>query len=243
MVSGCSTWKETTPAAGTPDEIDTLLSIITRQNEGLKTIKGISKARVTNDGVTRPMRIAWIASRPDKVRFELLGIPGQSSATLSFDGDYYYFISSGKEAIVKGAPDDSIIESTISVPVNTKDVIDILAGKVPVIDFDRADINHSDKGDNIILTLEQDWFGKSQKIYYDPVEAAVKKTEIFSFTGTLEYAVRFERVTRVDNFLLPFIFSLSSDSGASFRWETERCYANVPISPHVFELAPNEKRE
>jgi len=239
MVSGCSTWKEPTPAKERPDEISTLLSIIAEQNEGLRTIKGIGKARVTNGGKTYPMRIAWVASRPDKVRFEMLGIPGQSSATLSFDGAHYYFISPGQESIIKGEPDDATIESIISVPVNVKDVIDIMAGKVPVIDFDSASVNHREEGGDLIITLQQGWFGKSQKIYYDPMTKRVKRAEILSFTGSLEYGVRFEKMTRVNDFLLPFIFSLSSDNGASFRWETERCYANVPVSPHVFVLVPD----
>ena len=237
MVSGCSTWKEPTPAKERPDEINSLLSIIAKQNEGLRTIKGIGRVRVTNGGTTTPMRIAWVASRPDKVRFELLGIPGQSSATLSFDGTHYYFSSPGRESVVKGDSDDATIESIISVPIDIKDVIDIMAGKVPVIDFDSAAVDHSEEGEDLVLALQQDWFGKSQKIYYDPMLKTVKRAEIFSFTGSLEYGVRFEKMTRVNSFLLPFIFSLSSDNAASFRWETERCYPNVPVSPHVFVLA------
>ena len=170
MVSGCSTWKETTPATGKPAEINTLLSIITRQNEGLRTIKGIGKASVTNGGKTSPMRVAWIASRPDRIRFEVLGIPGQSSASLSFDGEYYYFSSPGRESIIKGESDGSMLESIISIPINTKDVIDILVGKVPVIDFDSAVFEHGGEGKEYVLTLQQDWFGKSQKIYYDSMK-------------------------------------------------------------------------
>ena len=246
LVSGCGIPKKKVhePSInGDPDEINYLLSVITKRNEGLETVKGIGKAIVTTNGKTNPIRVAWVASRPDKIRFELLGIPGQSSASLSFDGEYYYFSSQREEGLFKDESDGSMLESIISISINAQDVIDILAGRIPVIDFDSAIIEDDGEKSGYTLTLQQEWFGKSQKIYFDSRKTKIKKSEIFSFTGSLEYRVEFEKMTQVNNYLLPFIFSLSNDEGAFFRWETERSYTNVPVSPSVFVLTPYGKQE
>jgi outer membrane lipoprotein-sorting protein len=228
---------------GSPDEINRLLSVITKRNESLETVKGIGKVIVTNRGKSNPIRIAWIASRPDKIRFEMLGIPGHSAATLSFDGEYYYYSSRREEKIFKGESDGSMLESIISISIRAQDVIDILAGRIPLIDFDSAIIERDEEREGYILTLQQDWFGGSQKIYYDLQKIDIKRFEIYSFTGSLEYRVEFEKSTHVNDYLLPFIFSLSNEDGAFFRWETERSYADVPVSPSVFLLTPYGKKE
>lgn len=246
LVSGCSITKKKVhdpSITADPDEINSLLSMITKRNEGLETVKGIGKAIVTTNGKTNPIRIAWVASRPDKIRFELLGIPGQSSASLSFDGEYYYFSSQREEGIFKGESDGAMLESIISISINAQDVIDILAGRIPVIDFDSAVIEDDGENHGYTLTLQQDWFGRSQKIYFDSRKTKIKKSEIFSFTGSLEYRVEFEKMTNVNNYLLPFVFSLSNEEGAFFRWETERSYTNVPVSPSAFVLKPYDKQE
>lgn len=246
MVSGCSIPKKKVhdpSTTGDPDEINCLLSMITKRNEGLETIKGIGKAVVTTNGKTNPIRIAWVASRPDKIRFELLGIPGQSSASLSFDGEYYYFSSQREEGVFKGESDGSMLESIISISIHAQDVIDIMAGRIPVIDFDSAVIEDDGEKDGYTLTLQQDWFGRSQNIYFDSSKTKIKKSEIFSYTGSLEYRVEFEKMTHVNDYLLPFTFSLSNEEGAFFRWETERSYTNVPVSPSAFVLTPYGKKE
>ncbi|MBW1893077.1 MAG: DUF4292 domain-containing protein [Deltaproteobacteria bacterium] len=249
LTPGCSILKEQpcdapdSSIAGTSDEIQRLLSMIARRNEDLKTFKGIGKASLKDGQELNSVRVAWIASRPDKIRFEILGIPGKSSASLSFDGTDYYFLSHREGKFYKGESDGAMFESITSIPVKAQDVVNIMAGRIPVIDFDSAVIERDELMTGYILFLKKDWFGKSEKIYFDEKKTKINKLEIFNFLGSLEYRAEFEKMCFVNNYLFPFVLSLSSGDGAFFRLETERSYADIPVSQSAFVLKSYDSYE
>jgi len=240
LTSGCSILRKQTcgPSIAEPDEIQRLLSMITRRNEDLKTFKGIGKANLNDGQEANTVRVAWIGSRPDKIRFEILGIPGKSSASLSFDGTHYYFISHREGKLYKGESDDAMFESITSIPVKARDVVDLMAGRIPIFNFDSAVIERDELTEGYVLVLKRGWFGKSEKIYFNESKTKINKLEIFDFTGSLEYRAEFEKMRFVNKFLLPIVLHLSSGDDTFLRIETERSYANIPVSPTAFVLKP-----
>lgn len=238
--AGCGAFRERArdAAAASPGEIQHLLSVVDRRNQGLETFKGIGKAYLTDGRKSNAVRLAWLGSRPDKIRFEVMGIPGQSSASLSFDGNRYYVLSHRDGTLLTGDSDGLMFESLTSIPVGARDVVDLMSGRVPEYDFDSAAVEIDDITGREVLVLERGWFGESEKIYFNNDKTDIQKFEMYNFAGTLVYSAEFKNMRAVKEFRLPFVLGLTGDDGVSLRIEAERYYANIPVAQSTFVLTP-----
>ena len=174
--------------------------------------------------------------------------------------------STGSWFTVKAASGDfykkpataSSMRRLFTIPVETEDMVDILAGRVPICPYDsavltdgRSQINSNEghtvsthsEGENsgqygYVLVLKKKWGDILEKIYLDRKKKNVHKVEMFDATGTLAYRVQFGRMEAINGYRIPSQLLISNSDGSGFRLDVDRYWVDASVSPSVFVLTP-----
>jgi outer membrane lipoprotein-sorting protein len=223
-------------------EIQTLLSELTDRNHSLKSFKGIGKVTVNRAGSEYSARLAWAGTQPDKLRIELFGAPGQPKAGFASDGKWLYYFdpSDTQHAIRKISSKDSSLRKFIYIPITSREIVTLLSGRIP--DFAHYSFNLRKSHQGYILILNKRWWTGVQKIYLDPTKKKVQKIETFQ-GNSLVYRAEFLEMQTVKEYLVPLNLLISDNNGTFFRLHINRYWANVSVSPEMFQLKPPKVRE
>lgn len=144
-----------------------------------------------------------------------------------------------------------------SISIKSKDVVNILAGRVPFGKYDSAvlikngslsrlsgeDLDTpkisspmgNDHGNTLIL--KDKWGNVIEKIYLNQIND-VQKLEKFNPTGDLLYRVEFHGMRQINGYRIPFRLKVSNDDGQGFKLDLDRYWADARVSPSIFTLAP-----
>jgi hypothetical protein len=156
------------------------------------------------------------------------------------------------------------MDKLFSIPVTSKDIVNILAGRVSVDHYDSvAVIKNSSSGgrspvisddqtlvsahkdscayqDGYILVLKKGWGNTCQKIYLDADRKQVCMVEKFYLTGGLKYRAEFKEMQDIEGYRVPSRLVLSTHDGSGFQLDVDRYLAGVSVSPSLFVLTPPE---
>jgi len=222
-------------------EAGRLLSSLKYKNLNIKTFKGTGRVTFSGkNGALTSANIAWVAEEMDKISIVLRDILGRPIANLVSDGEWLYFVSHADNIFYKKSSDNANLKDFISVPVSIKDVILLLSGRVPVYEFDSADVKYAENG-KCVLNLRKKWFGVAEKIYFGMNCQDVAEVEIFDAWGDLLYRASFEGEKKVNEYHIPLRLVVSNDSGDYLRLDIERYWSDIPVSGSAFVLNPPEK--
>jgi outer membrane lipoprotein-sorting protein len=234
------------------------VSILKRQNYNLTTFKGLGKITfLGREGKNVATRIAWVASVPDRIRITLSSISGQPIVSVASDGQWLYLISYAKGDFYKKRATTSNMKRFFSISIRSRDIVDLLAGRVPLEKYDSAVLmadgslnSSSDEGftatgassttDNEhgdILILKDIWGNVLEKIYLNRNHDA-RTIEMFNTTGTLLYRVQFYKMQQIEAYSVPSRLEVSNDEGQGFTLDLNRYWADARVSPSVFTLTP-----
>ena len=81
---------------------------------------------------------------------------------MTTDGEWFYYYEARQDQpLYKKIPakDDSL-KRIISIPVKTSDIIDLLAGRVPLREHHSAFLEKQDSGDGYVLVLKKKMVGR-----------------------------------------------------------------------------------
>ena len=242
-------------------EAEKIISTIENQNLELKTFKGVGnitfRRNKKKDGVGR---IAWIASAPDRIRIVLSSVSGHPMVSVASDGQWLYLNSHSSGDFYKKPATASSMRRLLTVPVKTEDMVDILAGRVPIHSYDsvvltdsRSDVydpnesmgstgksREGSRQNGYVLVLKKKWGDILEKIYLDENKKNVHKVEMFNPTGTLAYRVEFDRMRVIDGYRIPSRFRVSNNDGSDFFLDVDRYWVNAAVPLSVFVLTPPE---
>ncbi len=246
-----------------PSEAKAIISILKNQNHKLKTFKGLGKITILGkEEKEMTTRIAWIASAPDRMRITLNSASGQPVVSAASDGQWFYLVSHTDGDFYKKRATNSNMKRFFSISIKSEDIVNILAGRVPVEKYDSAALlgNRSIKGlpgngfkgpspsspnggiegneNGYVLVLKNKWGDIREKIYLDGNKKDVHKIEIFDFTGVLVYRVEFDRMQEIKAYRVPSRLKVSNDDGAGFRLDLDRYWADATVSSSIFTLTP-----
>lgn len=242
-----------------------LISILENQNLELKDFKGIG--RITfwkNNKKNLISNMAWVASAPDKLRVALRSVSGQPIISFASDGQFLYLLSHTQGQFHKRPATNSTLKKLLSVSIKSDDIVDILAGRVPVNKHNSAVVIKSafslstqtnasqrqeeqfntcqtcESEDGYVLVLKRGWGKIHEKIYLDDSKKNVRMIEVFGSSGALAYRAEFSRMKKIMGFKVPFRLVLSNDDGSGFQLDVDRFWADVSVSSSMFVLAPME---
>ena len=208
--------------------------------------------------------MAWVGSIPDRLRIALRSVSGQPVISFASDGQWLYFVDHTRGKFYKRRSGNSTTKRFFSIPVKSDDIVNILAGRVSVDNFDSAVvIKNSPPGgrpnitsnrhtalssqeepcsheDGYILVLKKGWENICQKIYFDANKKQVCKVENFYLTGDLKYRAEFKKMQDIEGYRVPSRLVLSTDDGSGFQLDVDRYWAGVSVSPSLFVLTPPE---
>ena len=234
------------------------VSILKRQNHNLTTFKGLGKIIfLGREGKKVATRIAWVAAVPDRMRITLSSISGQPIISAASDGQWLYLISYAKGDFYKKRATTSNMKRFFSISIRSRDIVDLLAGRVPFEKYDSAVLiedrslnTSSDEGFGTtgassptgskignILILKDKWGNVLEKIYLNRKHDA-QIIEMFNTAGTLLYRVRFYKMQQIEAYRVPFRLEVSNDQGQGFMLDLNRYWADARVSPSVFTLTP-----
>ena len=244
LISGCAVFRPTRELEITPAEkvnqVRDLLSGIDTQNDSLNNFKGIGSIQIRqNNGLRLDQRVAWIGEKPVKLSIAVL-ISGYPAVKLATDGEWLYYLEAhGEDTTFRKIPaNDPSLKKLISIPISASDVITLLAGQIPMPEFDSAVLTEEETPPGYVLNLKEKWWGIRQKIYYDRSFSEVRRIDVFQRSGTLKYRAEIENRQSINGFQVPLKLRLLTHDGANCLLSIERYWANVDVPPKVFELTP-----
>jgi hypothetical protein len=223
-------------------EAQTLLEALSRQNASLTSFKGLGKISLWQNGQQKfDERVAWIGSGRNKLSIVLM-ISGYPAVRMTSDGEwfYYYEVGEGKPIYRKIPAREANLKHIVSIPIQADDVLDLLAGRVPLREHSTATLQLSETKQDYILILRKPWWGVVEKIYLDENKTRVRMIEFFSAMGSLIYRVRFEEMQTINGYLVPARLSVSNGKDTDFQLVVNRYYTDVPVTASMFVLNPPE---
>jgi hypothetical protein len=219
-----------------------ILNRLKMLNTGLKTYKGIGKLKLWNKEKIFAARTAWIAALPEKIRIQIMGLPGQSVAMLASNGKYIYF-QTGEDQLHKIRTDKASLERVIYIPIKATDIIKLLAGQVPLTDYSSIRIEPSENADGYVLTMKRMFWEDYEKVFVDRTKEKIQHIDMYDSTGELIYRAVFENMQYVDGYHVPSQIAVHNDKGIGFRIRIDRYWAGVDVSPSAFEFKNSEKKK
>jgi len=242
-------------------EAEKIVSTIENQNLKLKTYKGVGNIKFRrNKKKDVAGRIAWMASAPDRIRIVLSSVSGHPMVSVASDGQWLYLnIHTSGEFYRKPATASSM-RRLLTVPVKTEDMVDILAGRVPIHSYGsvvltdnrsyvyntedhRVSPRNGSEGsrqNGYVLVLKKKWGDILEKIYLDEKKKNVQKVEMFNPSGTLAYRVEFDRMQVINGYRIPSRLRVSNNDGSDFHLDVDRYWVDAVVPPSVFVLTPPE---
>jgi len=242
-------------------EAEKIISTIENQNLKLKTFKGVGNIKFRRKKKKDVAgRIAWIASVPDRIRIVLSSVSGQPMVSVASDGQWLYLNSHSSGDFYRKPATASSMKRLLTVPVKTADMVDILAGRVPIpsyafvvltdnrstvynTDGHRVSTRNGSEGSSqngYVLVLKKKWGDVLEKIYLDEKKKNVQKVEMFNPSGTLAYRVEFDRMQVIEGYRVPSRLRVSNNDGSDFHLDVDRYWVEAIAPPSVFVLTPPE---
>ncbi|MFP4039415.1 MAG: hypothetical protein ACLFS7_02640 [Desulfosudaceae bacterium] len=246
LLNGCALLPARRPPLPEKDRISQparlALEELDRRNADLTSFKGVGKISVKKEGRQMQARLALMAVLPDKIRFEVLSPSGQPFMSLSTDGSDFYLRQRGdKERFIKKSARRLTLEKFLRIPVTAEDIIQVLAGRVPLIDYDTA-VLAADSDQVNRLTIK-DWSeDRREVIYLDQATGRPFRLEFFDGKDqqpVYSFAPLDEK--NIAGYDIPEKILLSGTDGLTVTITLDRYWADITVPPDKFVLTDPRK--
>ena len=219
------------------DRLSRLLLVIQGKNSAIQSFKGIGRIQLRGAGGTRTSRAAWLGAADGRLRIEFLGLPGQSVARVVFDGIHLLFFSVTDPDIFQKKSSDPDLKPAVGVSIRASEVITLLAGGVPIYEYDSVSMETSESSGQETLVFRKRWLGVVEKIFFR--ETTIEKVEVFRWGNTI-YQATLNDVRPVDGRSVPFFLAIENPDGRGFSFSVDRQWTGVNLTPAMFDIAPAE---
>jgi len=247
--AGCAPFKKKSvsfPGAGfSGQNAGTLIENLENANRTLVSCKGLGRMRYVHSGRLQRLRIAWISNVSEKLRVAVLGPDGRPLLTVSMDGTWFYALDHTTGEFHKDPLDGYRMKMALKLPFDVQSFALILAGRIPVFDYDRIQIADGRKPGETAVILRK-WRNRVAKIYISKAPGAVSGPAItgiesYRQTGERRYRVDIKEVQRIKAYVVPRSLTVNYGTDDSFALDIDRYWVNEPVSPSTFVLQPPEK--
>ncbi len=185
-----------------PDRSLEVMDRLDGLNRSLATFKGVGKANLAAEGQRRSARIVWVGMAPDKLRIEILGVPGQPAASIALDGEWITFDPHTPDRFYRRRIGDDSLQPILSIAINAPDLIDLLRGRLPIRDHATAVLFRPPGAGGFVLQLEKRWWGIQQKIFPRAAPATFPDLMASQRSASLTMPPRAQLIRRTPSFIL-----------------------------------------
>jgi hypothetical protein len=219
-----------------------VIAYLNSQNDDLIHYKGIGNIKVRQNQITLiDERVAWVASETAKLNLVIM-VSGHPAVKMASDGKWFYYYEArrGRPMYKKVPASDSNLKRITGMPIETADIIHLLAGRVPLREHHSARLERSNAGQGYVLVLKRRWWGVAEKVFLDESRTRVDRIEFYSRSGELTYRARFDAMQTIGGYRVPASLSITDGDGLDFQLVVNRYWADVDVSPSMFVLKPPE---
>jgi len=218
-----------------------LLALLENKNAELTSFKGTG--RITfwkNKKKGLDARVVWIGLIPGKLRIAVNSFVGQPVISFASDGQWFYLFSHTDSQFYKNRVTDTSLKKIFSIPIHSDDIVNVLAGRIPLREHNSAVLKKNGSEDKNVLILKSRWGHCLEKIYFDEHLRQVRKVEMFDLSGDLVYRVEFCGVKTIKKYQVPTCLLFLDEEGREVRLDIDRYWADVAVSSSAFVLTPPE---
>ena len=217
-----------------PDALAKAMSI-QALNGTIKTCKGMARTTLIREGKRQSFRMAWAAQAPDRARI-ILTASGQPIETIIADGKRVTFFSHTRahapHTTSSANPD---LKAFTQIPVKMSDLIALLLGQIPVMEFDLA---KRIPPPSPRLILKKKWGPTQQWIHFSST-GKIEKLECFTRENRPDYTLLYKNFTSMQGLEIPQDFSIQDPQGQRMDIQVLKFLPNAPIKETVFRLTPS----
>ena len=207
-ISSCA--PKITPVDFDTVDVDKILEKIQKENNELSSLQGIARVRAKNNFDSLAIRQVTIVETPYLFRLEALAAFGQSLAVVTSNGDQVVFKTRKEEVVFEDVRKFNLTYFYPGIPseIKTKELIDLLLGKVPFglwgQDYDLS-VNQND---NLLVVKYINSNNTQTVLYLDPVNEYIRAADIGIDEDSTLY-IDYSDYRSIDNIRFPKNITLS----------------------------------
>lgn len=241
LFAACAPVSKTTPGTASPlgtagPHASRLLASLTQQEELLGSFRGIGKVTIRGKGRPQTNRVAWIGSRPQRLRVEVLGAMGQSILTFLLHGSTFYLQTHQDNRCLTGRATARNMSRFVSIPVRAEVLFSVLAGQPPLLPFTSAKAQPLKGEGNWRLSLYGKWRRPVERIWFTDDGTTPERVEFFDAWRNVEYSVKFSQFEDTEGFRVPHEIVISHVQGMVLSLSVERFWRNVAVPSGAYSL-------
>ena len=228
-----------TPPTGTADDGADLAARCEAVNQALVASRGIGQLAFTRSGRTQRLKFAWVSRLPDKLRVVLLGLDGRPLVTTAADGRVIRLMDHTTGKFHRESYPGGRLKAMLDLPLTLDSLARLLAGRMPVFDYDRAEPTEGRTPVEDGIILKKRW-NRVGRLYLHVSQPVFTRIEVYRQTGELRYRIDIEETRQIKAFRVPRRLSIDAGGARRLTLDIERYWANEPVNPKTFRLAPPE---
>jgi len=219
--------------------------MVKKRDEAVRSMRGLMSLLVKSGKRKYHLEEAFQIEKPAKIRIETLGLFGQPVFFLSSDGITLSLFLPDKKRLYIGASSANNISHAFPISLELHEIVDLLTGKIPLIDSRSARASYDQKEGLMIidLTPQQDVFQK-QRLWIDIQKDSVVRGELRNGEGHLTWRIIFDRFQELQGILTPTLIRIETAEGPTMASiELEELEMNPALRKDSFRLAVPEDTE
>jgi len=208
LVSSCA--PKITPIDYENLDVDRILENIKINYSELNTLQGIARVKAKNNFESLTIRQVTVLESPYMFRLEALAAFGQSLAVVTSNGQKVVFRTRNEEVVFEDVRKFNLTYFYPGIPseIKTKELVNLLLGKVPFglweSDYDLS----ADKEDNLLVVKYINSNNTQTVLYLDPVNEYVRAADV-GIEGENVLHINYSDYNTVDSISFPKKITLS----------------------------------
>ena len=191
-------------------DLDKILEEIQIENNKRRTLQGIARVRAKNNFDSLSVRQVTILEPPYMFRLEAMAAFGQTVAVVVSNGERVVYRTRDEQVVFEDVEKFKLAYFYPGIPsvIKTKELIDLLLGKVPFglwgSDYDLS----TNKEGSLLVAKYINSNGTQTVLYLDPVNKFIKAADIWVDGGNVLH-IEYSDYTSIDNVRFPKKIALS----------------------------------
>ena len=226
-----------------PCSLDEILLKV-RETGAPQALKGLAKVKVKSSGEKFSLKELIVAQKPNLLRLETLNPLGHPQFFAVTNGEELYLFAPSENRFYYGNASPSTMSSFLPLSLSLENVVPLVLGGVPLIDYDPEQVGCQVMGDYYFLQLWAKDEDTRQVLTVGLDDLQVMESEIYHNREELYFSATFEDYEMTEEVLFPrkiTIFMPDDDTTVTIHYKKLEFLAD--IDPATFQLTAPQGAE